>query len=144
MRSSLLATSDFLKPLPMINLWSKRSLILHYSLLNMKLRYKGTSLGLIWAGLEPLFMFLILYVVFTSIRSQRDDFGIYLISGILMFNLFQRGTISGLSSLVDNGGIMKSLKIKKELFPVASTGTTAFFVILQTLTSKFLHGTVDY
>lgn len=116
----------------MIRLWEKRSLIWYLSWTNIKLRFKGTYLGLLWAVLEPLFIFSILFVVFTSIRdSPKEDFAIYLIIGVFFYHLFQRGTSGGLVSLTQNAGILKSIKINKEIFPVIATGTTVMFVLVE-------------
>ena len=107
--------------LPLIQLWDKRGLIFHFAFLSLKLRFKNTYLGFLWAALEPLFYFVMLYVVFTSIREVPEHFEIYLMSGIILFHVFARGTSGGLSSLTGNGGILKSLKFKKEFFPVVAT-----------------------
>jgi len=60
-------------------------------------------------------------VVFTGIRETQEDFAIYLITGVLLFHIFARGTSGGLSSLIINGGTIKSLNINKEFFPVVAT-----------------------
>jgi len=39
----------------------------------------------------------------------------------MLYHIFSRGTTGGLSSLVGNVGILKSLNIKRELFPITST-----------------------
>jgi len=118
--------------LPLIGILDKGSLISHLSWMNLKLRFKGSYLGLIWAGLEPLLMFLILYVVFSSIRTgPKENFGMYLIVGILLYHLFARGTMSGLTSLKENGSILKSMNLPKELFPVIATVTTCLFLFVQ-------------
>jgi len=117
---------------PLIELLDKRSLILHFSWMNIKLRFKGSYLGLIWAGLEPLLMFLILFVVFSSVREvPKENFGIYLITGVLFYHLFSRGTSTGLVSLKENSSILKSLKIQKELFPVIATATTCILLLVE-------------
>ncbi|HSB57691.1 MAG TPA: ABC transporter permease [Nitrosopumilaceae archaeon] len=101
-------------------------------MMNIKLRFKGTYLGFIWAVLEPLFMFIILYVVFASVRHvEQENFPIYLIVGIILFNLFSRGTTAGLTSLRDNNAILKSLNIRKEFFPVVTTCATSLFLLVQ-------------
>jgi len=108
---------------PLINLWNKRSLVFFFSIMNIKMRFKGTRLGFLWAALEPLFTFILLYVVFTSsIRiSDREDFGIYLLTGIIFYHIFTRGTMGGLGSLQANKGIIQSLNIRREFFPVIAT-----------------------
>jgi len=113
--------SNSLIPFPLINLWNKRSLLSHFALLNLKIRFKNSYLGFLWAAIEPLLYFIILYVVFTSIRSMGDDFAIYLISGILVYHIFTRGTSGGVGSLTSNGGIIKSMNIRIEFFPVVAT-----------------------
>jgi len=110
---------------PLIDLWKNRSLIMHFSWINIKVKHTGSYLGLIWAALEPLLMFLVLYMVFTTIRKQSGpDFAIYLISGLILYQLFRSGTMGGLNSLKQNSGILNSLNINKELFPTINAGTT--------------------
>jgi len=106
---------------PLVNLWNTRSTVFHFAILNIKIRFKNTYLGLLWAALEPLLYFIVLYVVFTSIRDREETFAIYLITGIMLFHIFGRGTSGGLTSLTSNGGIIKSLKVNKEFFPVVAT-----------------------
>ena len=118
--------------IPLLDVLDKRHLILHFSFMNIKLKFKGSYLGLIWTALEPLLMFLILYVVFSSIRdTPKEDFGIYLITGVMFYHLFSRGTMTGLASLKDNASILKSFNLKKELFPVIATGTTCLFLFVE-------------
>jgi len=106
-------------------------MIMYFAWNNMKLRFKGSYLGLLWTALEPLFIFGILFLVMTTIRDvQREEFGVYLIVGVLFYHLFAKGTISGMTSLVQNGGILKSLNIEKEIFPVISTGTVCYMLIV--------------
>jgi len=109
--------------LPLVEVWNKRSLIFNLAIFNLKIRFRSTYLGFLWAAFEPLFYFVILYVVFTSIRETQEDFAIYLITGVMLFHIFSRGTSGGLTSLITNSGTIKSLKIKKEIFPIVATVT---------------------
>lgn len=108
----------------------KISFIVNFAILNIKTRYKSTRLGLLWTALEPLLYFVVLYVVFNSIRDRGEDFAIYLISGLILFHIFTRGTSGGLISLTNNSGIMKSIKVNKIFFPTVSTVAT---IILATV-----------
>jgi len=85
------------------------------------MRFKNTYLGFIWAALEPLLYFLVIFVVFTSIRAREESFAIYLITGIMFFHIFSRGTAGGLTSLITASGIIKSLNVNREFFPVVAT-----------------------
>ena len=118
-------------PLPLVNLWKERSLIFYFSWINIKRKFKKTSFGLILAGIIPIIGFIFFYVLFRSIGiSFKEEFAMYLLVGIVFFNLFQLGTMSGLTSIIANRMILRSRKINSELFPVVSTGTTAIFSLI--------------
>jgi len=106
---------------PLVNLWKIRSTVFYFAILNIKMRFKNTYLGFLWAALEPLLYFTVLYVVFTSIRDREETFAIYLITGIMLFHIFGRGTSGGLTSLTSSSGIIKSINVNKEFFPVIAT-----------------------
>ncbi len=78
-------------------------------------------MGLLWAAIEPLAYFVVLYLVFTSIRETGPDFAIYLITGVMLYHIFARGTSGGLVSLVMNRGIIQSVNIKRVFFPIVAT-----------------------
>jgi len=107
--------------LPLVGLWDKRSLIFHFAILNIKMRFKSTYLGVLWAAIEPLLTFIVLYLVFTSIRAREEDYAIYLITGVMFYHIFVRGTTGGLTSLIGNAGIIIAFNIKREFFPVVAT-----------------------
>ena len=97
---------------------------------NVKLRFKNTYFGFIWSALEPLLYFIVLYVVFTSIRARENDYAIYLITGIMIFHIFSRGTSGGLSSITNSGGLIQSIRIKRDFFPIVATTTSAILAIV--------------
>jgi ABC-type polysaccharide/polyol phosphate export permease len=116
-----------LASLPLVGLWDKRHLIFHFAILNIQMRFKTTYLGVLWAAVEPLLTFIVLYVVFTSIRAQQSDYAIYLITGIVFYHIFVRGTSGGLGSLTSNSGIITAFNTKREFFPVVATGQLDFW-----------------
>jgi len=97
---------------------------------NIKVRYKSTYLGLLWTALEPLLYFIVLYMVFTSIRGSSEGFAIYLISGVMLFHIFARGTSGGLISLTGNAGLIYSLSINRIVFPIVATLATLILAIV--------------
>jgi ABC-type polysaccharide/polyol phosphate export permease len=105
------------------------NLIFYFSISNIKLRFKNTYFGMLWSALEPLLYFIVLYIVFINIRDRESDFAIYLLTGIMIFHIFSRGTSGGLASITSNGGIIKSIRIKREFFPIVSTTTAAILSI---------------
>lgn len=77
-------------------------------------------------------MFTILYVVFSSIRDiPKENFAMYLIVGVLLYHIFSRGTSGGLASFMQNGGIIKSISVNREIFPVVATGTACLMLFVE-------------
>jgi len=100
---------------------NRLSLIFHFALLHIKVRFKYTYFGFAWAAIEPMLYFIVLFVVFTAIQQQGEDFAIYLISGIMIYHIFVRGTSGGLSSLLANVGLLTTITMKRDFFPVVAT-----------------------
>jgi ABC-type polysaccharide/polyol phosphate export permease len=118
--------------LPLVHLWKIKSTVFYLALMNIKIRFKGTVLGFVWSGLEPLLTFLLLLVVFTSIRGTDDpNFAIYLLSGVFMYHIFARGTLGGLGSIVNNLGLIQSINLNKEIFPVSHTLSVTLLTIIE-------------
>ena len=100
--------------------------IFHLSIMDLKLKYKGTVLGFLWSVIEPLVQLVVLYIVFSSLRPTEESFIIYLFSGLIMIHLFSRGTTSGMNGLVTRKAILLSLNIPKIIFPISSTITNIY------------------
>lgn len=119
--------------IPLVNLWAKRELVLQFAMLNIKIRYKGTRLGLLWTVLEPTLTFILLYIVFTTIRIREENFAVYLLTGIFIYHIFSRGTYGGLMSLRGNMNILQSLYIDREFFLSSSTLTTTLLMFVEVI-----------
>lgn len=118
--------------LPILGLKNQCPQIMHFAWKNIKIRYRGSYLGLLWTALEPLLFFVFLYVLFSSIKiGVKEDFEIYLLIGIVLYHTFVRGTQGGLASLRQNIGILSSINIKREFFPVVSTTTSSLMLLIE-------------
>ena len=118
--------------LPLVNLWKIRGMVFYFAKLNIKQRFKGTYLGLLWTALEPALVFILLYTVFTSIKLRvGENFPIYLLTSIILYHIFTRGTVAGASSIRSNRPMILSIKINNEFFPVVTTLATGMLVFVQ-------------
>ena len=71
-----------------------RAILREVIVTNFKVRYQGSMLGYLWSLLKPLFMFAILYIVFTQVFKVGDGiphYPVYLLLGIVLWNFFYRG-----------------------------------------------------
>lgn len=91
---------------------------------DFKVRYQGSVLGYFWSLLKPLFLFAILYVVFTYIIPLGKDvehFPVYLLLGIVLWNFFTETTVLGASSVVARGDLIRKISIPRYLVVLASS-----------------------
>jgi ABC-2 type transport system permease protein len=91
---------------------------------DFKVRYQGSALGYMWSLLKPLFLFAILYVVFTYIiplGKGVEHFPVYLLTGIVLWNFFTEATMIGASSVVARGDLIRKISIPRYLVVIASS-----------------------
>lgn len=91
---------------------------------DFKVRYQGSILGYFWSLLKPLFLFAILYIVFTYIIPLGKDiehYSVYLLTGIVMWNFFIEATMQGASSVVARGDLIRKISIPRYLVVIASS-----------------------
>ncbi|MCL2806856.1 MAG: ABC transporter permease [Coriobacteriia bacterium] len=86
---------------------------------DFKIKYRRSILGVLWSVLNPLFMMLVLTVVFSFIfRFEIENFPLYLILGKLIYLLVSGSTTAGLSSIFNSASLIKKIRINKAIFPV--------------------------
>jgi homopolymeric O-antigen transport system permease protein len=87
----------------------------------LRVRYKRSILGFVWALLNPLMMMVILTVVFSQIlRFQVPNYEVFLISALLPWIFFSQSMGYSMESIVSNGELLKKVKIAKSVFPLAA------------------------
>lgn len=81
-------------------------------------KYKSSSLGILWSFLNPLItMFVYLIVFSTLFRSDIENFPVYLMSGIILFNTFSEATNLGLNAIVSNSALITKVYMPKIIYP---------------------------
>lgn len=86
---------------------------------DFKLKYRRSVLGVLWSVLNPLFMMIILSVVFSYFfRFQIEHFPVYLILGQTIFGFMSDGTTSAMKSIIDSSSLIKKIRINKIIFPL--------------------------
>ena len=102
-------------------IYQNRELIWALSLKELRVRYKRSALGFLWALLNPLLMMVILTVVFSTIaRLPVDKYAVFLISALLPWTFFAQALSYAVESIVGNGELLKKVKVAKSVFPLAA------------------------
>lgn len=99
-----------------------RAILRELVITDFKVRYRGSVLGYSWSLLRPLFIFVVLYVVFTKFLRFGGDvpyYPIYLLLGIVLWNFFSEATNSAMTSIVGRGDLIKKINIPKYLVVVS-------------------------
>lgn len=110
-------------------IWDNRSLIRTFAINDLIIRYKGSLLGALWSFLEPMLMLGILYLIFSHVfKSDIENYPLYLLLGIIMWNFFARSTSSGLGSIIARTGIVKQTYFPRDILPISSC-ITAFLML---------------
>lgn len=86
---------------------------------DFKVRYKRSVLGVFWSFLNPLLMMCVQYIVFSQLfRSDIDNYPVYLLSGLVVFNFFTEGVNQALTSIVGNATLISKVYMPKYVYPV--------------------------
>ena len=84
---------------------------------DFKKKYKRTVLGMAWSVLNPLFMLLVMKMVFSNFFGRSTDhYTTYLFCGNLVFTFFSESTTQGMTSLLGNASIFSKVNVPKYLF----------------------------
>jgi ABC-2 type transport system permease protein len=86
---------------------------------DFKTKYKRSILGYFWSLLNPLLSMIVQYIVFSTIFKQDiENFPVYLLSGIVMFNFFSDAVGQGLNSILCNASLITKVYVPKYIYPV--------------------------
>jgi len=98
-----------------------RELIWALSLKELKIRYKRSVLGFMWALLNPALLMVVLTLVFSTImRFNLPHYAIFLLSVLLPWTFFSQSLSYAVETIVTNGDLIKKVAVPKLVFPMAA------------------------
>ena len=89
----------------------------------LRARYKGSLLGVVWTLIYPLSMMGIYTLVFSTLWRVAADiphYPLFVLCGLALWSFFQASVQYGALSLVDNGQLIKKVWFPRELVPAAA------------------------
>lgn len=96
---------------------------------DLKVKYRRSFLGYVWSVLNPLLMMALQTVIFSYMfRNDILNYPLYLISGNVLFTLFNESANMGLTSIIYNATLIKKVYIPKFIFPLSRV--TSSFVTM--------------
>ena len=109
--------------LNLAELWLYRELFYFFTWRDIKVKYKQTVLGFLWAVLQPFLMMLIFVLFFSRALSvPTDDIPapVFYYSGLLLWNIFSTGLANAGNSMVTNANIIKKIYFPRLIIPMSS------------------------
>ena len=94
-------------------------------------KYKGSFLGVLWSFVNPLLQVVVYAIVFPYImRDTVDNYLIFLVVGIIPWTFFVTSVNQGMSSIRVNAGIIKKVYFPREILPISviASGLINFFI----------------
>ena len=110
-------------------LWQYRELFYFFTWRDIKVKYKQTYLGIIWAIIQPVALMLLFTLVFArhfSHLSSTVDYRIFVLSALLLWTLFYNATSHAAESILVQSNIIKKIYFPR-LIIIGSALLTALF-----------------
>jgi lipopolysaccharide transport system permease protein len=103
--------------------YRSHELLFLLTLRDVKLRYKQTALGVIWAVLQPVLTMIIFTVLFGRVAKMPSDgapYAIFAYSGLLPWTYFANGITNSSNALVLNSNLISKVYFSRLVMPTAA------------------------
>ena len=98
----------------------------------LKVKYTASVLGAVWSLLNPIVFLAVFTFVVKITNNSFPHFPVYLLSGLLAWNLFSVSLTTGARAVIDNSNLVKKVAFPHEILPLAAVGVALVDFMLQT------------
>ena len=104
-----------------INVFMKyKDLLIQLVSRDIKLKYRRSFLGYLWSVLNPLFVMIIMTIVFSTMFSRNiENFPVYLFTGKMLFDFMSTSTNQAMTSVTGNAALLKKTYVPKYIFTLS-------------------------
>lgn len=120
-------------------IWEYRELLYFFVWRDVKIRYKQTGLGFLWAIIQPLIMMVIFTLLFGGLAhmpSEGIPYPLFSFAALLPWTLFAEGITRSTTSMVSNANIMTKVYFPRLIMPLSGVISPvvdffmAFFILI--------------
>jgi ABC-2 type transport system permease protein len=108
-----------------------REILLNLVRKELKVKYTASVLGTVWSLLNPVVFLVVFWFVSIVLRGGIQDYPIFLLSGLLAWNLFSVSLSTGSQSVLANANLVKKVYFPREILPLATVGVALVDFVLQ-------------
>ena len=122
-------------------LWAYRELLYFLVWRDVKVRYKQTMLGVMWALLQPLLtmaIFSLLFGKLAGIPSDNIPYPLFAFCGLLPWTFINTAINSSSNSLVNNTNLITKVYFPRLLVPIAAAGAALVDLSLSSIVLVFI------
>src|SRR3990172_5946261 len=116
-----------------LDLYAHREILANLIRKELKVKYAASVLGAVWSILNPLVYLAVFTFVGKVLGAGVPNFPVYLLSGLLAWNLFSTSMTSGTSSVLDNSNLVKKVAFPREILPLSAVGVALVDFVLQSV-----------
>jgi ABC-type polysaccharide/polyol phosphate export permease len=96
-----------------------------------KLRYQNSYLGYFWTLIKPLLLFGVIYLVFAFFMPVAvENYAIYLLLGVLIWNFFAEATLMGMNTFINKRELVTKIYFSRAALIFASTISSLITLML--------------
>ncbi len=112
-------------------LWAYREILLNLIRKELKVKYTASVLGAIWSVLNPIVFLAVFTFVVKVLGNSTPHYPVFLLSGLLAWNLFSVAVGNGTRCVIDNGNLVKKVAFPREILPLSVVGVALVDFVLQ-------------
>ncbi len=87
---------------------------------DIKKKYKGSTLGILWSLLNPLLQMTVLTIIFSTLfHNEIRNFPLYMIAGRLFFDFFSSGTNTAMRSIYGSANLLTKVYLPKYIMTLS-------------------------
>ena len=120
-------------------LYAYREILLNLVRKELKVKYTASILGAIWSILNPIVFLAVFTFVVKVLGNSTPHYPVFLLSGLLAWNLFSVAVGNGTRSVIDNGNLVKKVAFPREILPLSVVGVALVDFVLQSAVLLALH-----
>jgi lipopolysaccharide transport system permease protein len=104
-------------------LWQHQELLYFFTWRDLKIRYKQTVLGVLWALFQPfitMVVFTVFFGTFAKIPSDNIPYPVFVFAGLLLWQLFSATLLQASNSLVSQENLLTKVYFPRLILPISS------------------------
>jgi ABC-type polysaccharide/polyol phosphate export permease len=108
-----------------VDLFLYRDLFLNLFRRELRVKYRGSALGIAWTLINPIMLMLAYWLIFSVIvrAVSVDHYPLFLLTGLLVWIFFQSAIQMSCSSLLGHASLVKQVRLPRQLLPVSVVAT---------------------